>query len=166
MQSTVNYNLGFGVIGEFYDDSPRRVQPGVLHSADASYNVIGRVVTYTSLGSADGTAPAIVAAGGAAASFAGILVGPKEQALVGTTAGTLTPTLTLPQDTTVQFAAMGSVIVALDAAADETTALKYNTTTGVILTGAPGAGEAALPNAKVVRYESAAAGLAVIQLTN
>lgn len=165
MQSTVNFAQGFGVIGEFADDSPRRVRPAVLVSSDAANNVIGRVVTYTNLGSADGTAQAVVEAGGTGA-FAGILINPKAYATSGTTAGTLQPTLALPNNTTIEFASMGSLIVTLPAAADETSALYYVNATGVIGVGTATTGQTQIPNVKVVRYENAAAGLAVIQLTN
>jgi hypothetical protein len=165
MQSTVNTAFALGVIGEFYDDGPRRVAPGVLVSADAAENIIGRVLTYTNLGNADGTAPIVVEAGGTG-TFAGILVGPKLYATSGTTAGTLQPTLTLPNNTTVEFCSMGSIIVALPAAAGDTSALKYTNATGAIGIGAAGAGETAIPNAKVVRFANANASLGVIQLTN
>lgn len=165
MQSTVNINQGFGVVGEFFDDGPKRVLPAVIVSGDAANNVIGRVATYTSLGNADGSAPAIVAAGGTGA-FAGIIVGPKEYATSGTTAGTLQPTLTVPNNTVVEVASLGAIIVPLDAAATGASVLKYNNTTGVIMVGTAGAGETAIPNAKVVRYGTAAAGLGVVQLTN
>lgn len=165
MQSSVAYNLSLGVVGEFYDDSPRRVRPANIVSSSAANNVIGRVFTITTLGSADGTSTATVQAGGTG-TFAGILVGPKEHATSGTTAGTLQPTLTLPNYTIGQLATMGSIIVPLDAAADDTSALKYNNTTGVIGVGSAGAGETAIPNAKVIRFATAAAGLGVIQLTN
>jgi hypothetical protein len=42
----------------------------------------------------------------------------------------------------------------------------YDTTTGVIGAGAPGAGQAAIPNSKFIRYANAATGLVVLELTN
>lgn len=42
MQSTVRYDLAFGVPGEIIVDGLKRVQTGMLHSADAAYNIVGK----------------------------------------------------------------------------------------------------------------------------
>lgn len=157
-QSTVSLNQGFGVVGELVFDGPVRAEPFILNSADAAYNVVGRAFTVTSQG---------VAAAGGTGAFAGIMVNPKHYASYGTTAGgTLAPTLTLANNATAEMLRMGEIIVSLPGAAAIGDAVKYNTTTGVLGTGAPGAGEAAVPNAKVSRFTVSGAGLAVIVLTN
>lgn len=128
-QTTVATDIAFGVIGELYLDSPTRANPGILNSADATYNVIGRAFSY----SADGlnaNAP-IVAAGGT--NFIGILANPKSYAAAGTAAnGTLAPTLTLRNGEVGEFVAMGDLNVYLDAAANIGDKVSYNTTTGAL----------------------------------
>lgn len=156
-QSTVSLQQGFGVVGELMLDGPVRAAPYNLVSADASYNVVGRAFTVTSEG---------VAAAGGSGVFAGILINPKHYASFGTTSGTLAPTLTLPNNAIGECLIMGEIIVALPGAAAIGDAIKYNTTTGVLGTGAPGAGEANVPNAYVSRFTVSGAGLAVIRLTN
>lgn len=159
-QSTVANTLGFGVVGEMAKDSPKRVDPYILNSADAAYNVVGRVFIVSSEG--------VAAAGGTvtAGTLAGILVNPKSYASAGTSAGgTLAPTLTLRNGEIGEIATMGEIIVAVPASCAIGDAVKYNTTTGVIGTGSPGAGEAALPNAYVTQFTPTAAGLAVIKIT-
>lgn len=156
-QSTVSLKQGFGVVGELMLDGPVRAAPYTLVSADAAYNVVGRAFTVTSEG---------VAAAGGSGVFAGILVNPKHYASFGTSAGTLAPSLTLANNALGECLIMGEIIVALPGAAAIGDAVKYNTTTGILGTGAPGAGEAAVPNAVVSRFTVAGAGLAVIKLTN
>lgn len=160
-QPTVAAFLGFGVVGELFTDSPHRAAPYILNSGDAANNVVGRVFTVT--------AEEVAAAGGTISNgnLAGILINPKSYANGGTTAGgTLAPNLTLRNGEIGELCTMGEIIVAVPGAAAIGDPIKYNTTTGVIGTGAPGAGEAALPNAFVHRFTPAAAGLAVIKITN
>lgn len=157
-QTAVALNQGFGVVGEINFDGPTRGQTGVIKGTAADL-VVGR---YFTIDAADG----LFQPGGTGA-IGGILANPKAYASIGTSAGgPLAPTLTVPAGTVGEFLVMGEVTVALPAAAAIGAALKYNTTTGVIGVGAPGGGEAAIPNAKVVRYANVGAGLAVISLTN
>lgn len=157
-QSTVSLSQAFGVPGEVIFTGPTRAQPYRLSSADASYNVVGRAFTVSSEG---------VAQAGGAGAFAGILVHPKHYASYGTTAdGTLAPTLTLANNAQVECMTLGEVVVTLPGAAAIGDAVKYNTTTGVLGVGAPGAGEATVPGAKVSHFTVSGAGLAVITLTN
>lgn len=166
-QSTVIDDLKSGIIGEVAFDGPTRARPAVLDSgANAANNYVGRVFTWI-----DRAAETVVA-GGAAADFAGILVQPKAYALLGTAAGgTLAETLLLPDGTPVELLSMGEIYVSLATTGGTIgAALKYNTTTGVIDHGAPGAGEAAIPNAVISRHNASptATGqfLAVAKLTN
>jgi hypothetical protein len=166
-QTTVLADIKSGVIGELAFDGPTRVQTAMLDSgAGAANNVIGRVFTWID------KAANTVQAGGPAADFAGILVHPKGYSSLGTTAGgTLADTLILPDGVAVELLFMGEVYVSLATTGGTIgAALKYNTTTGVIDFGAPGAGEAAIPNAVLSRHNASptAAGqfLAVAKLTN
>ena len=130
MQSTVSLLQGFGVPGEFAKDGPQRAGPYALVSASAAYNIVGATACTIT---AEGTAKA----GGATEVFGGILISPKEYQNPGTTAGTLAPTLTLPNNTEVTLAIMGEIIVTLPAAANIGDLVLFNTTTGALSTVAP-----------------------------
>lgn len=174
-QSVVDKNIGFGVVGELYLDGPLRAQPALLASAAAANNVFGRVFTMNDGGS--GTAsfetsgdpkPVAVGAGGTGV-IQGIMINPKEHVLAGTAAGgTLAPSLTLPNNTLVTLCQeTAGLIVSLPAAFNVGDWIWYNTTTGELQSTAPAAsapaGTARLPNGRVTRFMSAAAGLAVIE---
>lgn len=123
-QSTVQFNNAFGVIGELYSDSPVRAAEYILNSSDATQNVIGRAFTVVSQQQAQ--------AGGTGV-FAGILADPKAYASYGTTAaGTLAPTLQLPNGTNAQMVSMGQIVVTLPGAATIGDPVAYNTSTGVL----------------------------------
>jgi hypothetical protein len=166
-QTAVVADIKSGVIGEIAYDGPIRVRTAVLDSgAGAANNVIGRVFTWQD------RAAETVKAGGAAADFAGILINPKTHALLGTAAGgTLADSLTLADGTPVELMFMGEVFVSISTTGGTIgAALKYNTTTGVIDFGTPGAGEAAIPNAVLERHNASptatGAFLGVAKLTN
>lgn len=154
-QGTVNTTQGFGVIGEIFTDSPTRAKSYILNSAA---NPIGNAYTISSEG--------VVVLGGTGV-FAGILVDPKTYALKGTTSGTLTPTLTLPQYTQGELLTMGEIIVYLNSASAAIgDGVYYDNTTGALYAGTASTGQTQVPNCKVSRYTLSAAGLATIELTN
>jgi hypothetical protein len=161
-QKTVNQYMGFGVPGELFVDSPSRVAPFTLNSAQASYNIIG-ATAYTV--SSDGVAQA--GNPGGTNVYAGILIGPKEQALIGDGSNPLNPSMTLPNNVIAELITMGIIIVSLPAAANIGDVVIFDNTTGALSTIAPGV---ALPagksyaNAYVRRYTVSAAGLAVIEI--
>lgn len=155
---SVTTDLAFGVIGELAFDGPVRTQPARINHGTAADIVVGRWFTLNAAGEA---------LPGGTGAIGGVLCNPKTMASLGTAAnGSAAPTLTIPTGTIGEFLYMGCIIVPLSAAVAIGAAAKYNTTTGVILSGAPGAGEAAIPNSKFIRYANAAAGLAVLELTN
>jgi len=176
-QTTVASNIGFGVVGEGYLDGPTRAQPAKLDSADPANNVVGRAFTVSD----DGTAsfetsadpkPITVAAGGTGV-FAGILGNPKNYVLYGTTAGgTLASSLTLPDQTIVAlFLEHPGLIVTLAAGCAVGDWVYWTNATGVLTTAAPGlanapANSTRVPGGRVERFESAAAGLAVISFNS
>lgn len=176
-QTSVFNNIGFGVVGEGYLDGPTRAQPAKLDSTDPANNVVGRVFTVAD----DGTAsfetsadpkPITVAAGGTGA-FAGILGNPKNYVLYGTAVGgTLASSLTLPDQTIVElFQEHPGLIVAVPAACAVGDWVYWTNATGVIVTAAPGidnapASSSRVPGGRVERFESAAAGLAVISFNS
>lgn len=154
-QSTVNLTQGFGVVGELFTESPKRLKSYILNSAS---NPIGYAYTVASEG---------VAVLGGTGVFAGILANPKTYALKGTTSGTLTPTLNLQQYEQGELCTMGEIIVYLNSATAAIGAgVYYDNTTGALYAGTASAGQTQIPNCKVSRYALTAAGLAVIELTN
>lgn len=141
-QSTVALKTGFGVPGEFADTGPRLVQPFNLVSALASYNVFGRGFSITSEGTA-------AAGNTGSAKFAGILVSPKESALLGTSGDTLAPSLQIANNKPGQLCTMGGVIVSLPAAAAIGDLVVYDNTTGILTTITP---STSLPAGKSPAY--------------
>lgn len=171
-QPPIQNNIGFGVPGELYLEGPLRGQPGVLNTTDPTNNVIGRAFTLRDDGTAsfDTSAdpqPMEMQAGGTGV-FAGILANPKVYSSLGTQAGgTLASTLTLPNGTIAEFVTQtAGLIVQLPAAAAEGDWVYFTNATGVLTTTAPGASAPAnstrVPGGRVVYFETAAAGLAVI----
>lgn len=168
-------NIGFGVPGELYLEGPLRAQPGVLNSATPANNVIARAFTLVD----DGTAsfetsadpqPMEMQAGAPTGTpvFAGILANPKVYSNIGTTAGgTLASNLALPNGTIAEFVTQtAGLIVQLPAAFAIGDWIYFTNATGVLTSTAPGATAPAastrVPGGRVVYFESAAAGLAVI----
>jgi hypothetical protein len=155
--SSVTTDLAFGIVGELAFDGPYRALSARISHGTAADIVVGRWFTQA----ADGT----VRPGGDGA-VAGVFMNPKGQALAASAGNALAPSMTVATGTVGEFCYMGTIVVAVGAAVAIGNAAKYDTTTGVIGVGAPGAGEAAIPNARFVRYANAAAGLAVLELTN
>lgn len=176
-QTTVNANIGFGVVGELFLEGPLRAQPAKIISADATANIIGRVFTIVSdaTGSYETTADpkALFARAGGAGVVVGVLANPKVYANIGTVAGgTLAASLTLPNNTMAEFVQeTAGMIVTLPAAAAIGDWVWFSNlvdaTAGALQTTAPGASAPAnttrLPNGRVTRYMDAAAGIAVIE---
>ena len=154
-QSQVSTSKSFGVIGDVFTDEPIRAESFILNST--SPNVIGYFYTVSSEG---------VATVGGTGVIAGILVNSKQYALIGSD---LSATLTLPNNTQGSIVKMGTVIVDLPAAAAIGDEIQYDTTTGALISVAPGTAPAtgyAVCNAVVSRYTVSGAGPAVITITN
>ena len=170
-QSTVRADQTAGIIGEFAEGGPIRAFRKILASTAATNNVFGRAFSLTA--SSDDT----VAAGGTGA-FAGIMVNPKEHALLGTSTGTLEGSLQLPNSVGATLADMGIIYVDLQNAGVEGDNIEYDT--GAVTAadagklysraraeGSPSAANRLfVPNCKLIRNNIPAAGLAIIQLTN
>lgn len=174
LQSAVNANMGFGVVGELFLEGPLRAQPARLNSGTPANNIVGRAFTVQAdaTGSYDTTADpkALAVQAGGTTVFAGILANPKVYALLGTAAnGTLAASLVLPNNTMVELVQeTAGLIVSLPAAAAIGDWVYYLNADGSLLTAAPGTGNAPasstrVPNGRVTRYGIAAAGLAVIE---
>lgn len=158
MQSTVNMNQGFGVVGEVVFEGPLRAQPGTIKGSTAANIVIGRAFT---IDAADGKFQP-----GGTGAFGGILANPKSLESIGTSAdGPLAPTLVVPAGTEGSFVTMGEILVNLTNAAAIGAGVYFVQADGTLGAGTAGAGQTQIANAQVKRYANAAAGLAVISLT-
>jgi hypothetical protein len=168
-QTAVSVLQGFGVPGELLLESPHRAESLIINSAGATPNTFGYAATKSN-------STNIAVMGGAITNgstvFAGIMANPKAAASFGTAAGTLAPTLVVPDNSQEDFVTMGDVVVSVGTACNIGDLVAYNTTTGALTTFAPGGsagtGKAQVPNAVVYRYPVAnsGGGLTVIRLTN
>lgn len=168
LQSSVNTDIAFGVIGEIVLDSGGlRAQPAIIVSGSAANNVIGRAFTATSGGATSGDA--VTAAAGGTGVFGGILANPKEYTTSGTTAGgTLAATITLPNYTVGTLVnATAGIVITLAGAADVGYWVEFVQATGVLNAIAAGAtvtaGSTIIKGARIERYD-VSSGLAVMSL--
>lgn len=142
LQSTVNTNMGFGIVGTLFKDGPLRAQPGIIDSVGTvNPNRVGRAFTQVA---ADGHCTI-----GGAGIFFGILADPKTYASLGTAAGTLAATLDLPQYAQGEFVySTTGLIVRLEAAGNIGDLVDFDTTTGQLyprpIVAAPAAGTVAV----------------------
>lgn len=172
-QTAVSNNIGFGVPGELFLEGPLRAQPAVLNTGSAANNVVGRAFTVVddATGSFDTSAdpqPLEVAAGGTGV-FAGILANPKVYANYGVSGNPLGATLVLPNQAVVELVQeTAGIIIQVPAACAIGDWVWFAQATGILQTTAPGAsapaGTTRVPNGRITRYESAAAGLAVMEM--
>lgn len=149
-QNIVNQKLAFGVEGDFYDDSPRIVDPFIVTS--------GRIGLYFTVQSADPTS----AAPGGTGVMGGIAVNSKEYALLGTTAS-----LEFRPGVAAQLASRGRVIVKATTAVTVGQAGFYNNTTGEIASADAGTaldGHTEIPNSKFVLVNALVGEVSVLQL--
>lgn len=175
-QTAIAYQQGFGVIGERAYDTPYRVRPGLLNSADPTLNIVGRATAILNgatgafpVAGDNGINPRTMTVGvGEAGRFGGLIVDPKQYAGYGTLAGgSLAPTLVLPNGIIVSLATEGDWNVALPAASNPEDVVYYTILTGALVTAAPGAAipaGAAGPIGTVERFVNAAASIAVVHL--
>lgn len=159
-QSTVNVQLGYGILGEIITDTPHRADSLTL---DANGGTVGNFFTKsntTGVATQGGT----IAAGVVAAGF---LVNPKVYATAGPSSGSLDPTLILPGNVQGEFLVEGDIVVSLAGAANIGDQVVYTTATGALAALAPGgtpaAGTAVIDGA-VVKTATAAAGLVAIHV--
>lgn len=170
-QSTVRADIADGIVGEFAESGPIRAFRKILSSTAATNNVFGRAFTLTA--NSDDT----VAAGGTGA-FAGIMVNPKEHALLGTDSGTLEGSLQLPNNVSATMCDMGIIFVNLENGGSEGDNIEFDT--GAVTAADAGklyararaeenpsaANRLFVPGAKLIRNNTTAAGTARIQITN
>lgn len=162
-QTSIRTDQATGVVGDIAFAGPTRAIPGILNTATASNNVVGRAFTHVSGSDTQ------VAAGGTGA-FAGILFNSKEYTTAGPSTGALDATLALPNNTHVELLQMGYVFVTLSNAASIGDDVHFVQSTGALLGAtagsSPAGGNTKVPNASVVFFSTTGAGMAVIRLTN
>lgn len=123
-QTSVNQKLAVGVNGDFYDNSPRRVDPYTIISSSAGS--IGKAYTI------DSTDPSKVNLGGAGV-FAGIAVNSKEFVRNG-----LGATQDFVRYQEAELCTMGRIWLSIAADVTVGMAAYFNTTTGAIVAAASG----------------------------
>lgn len=165
MQSTVRFDMAFGVPGEIRHDGPIRAQPGNVVSADPTNNVFGRVFTRLTgspnwrAGNPDGLGVEYA-----------VMADPKLAAAYGTAAGgPLAPTLTVPNNSVNTMLQMGYVTVVTLQAATLGDIVRFSKATGEIYITDPGTAadplKSDLPNAVVERFpQPSVPGLVEIKL--
>ena len=163
-QSTVNINLGFGVVGELIQEGPQRADSLTLDNVGGTIGYAFTKSNTTNVASVGG----VIAAG---VVFAGILANPKVYASFGAVGGNpLDPTLFIGPNQQGEFVTMGTIVVALTGSANIGDLVQYSQTTGqlsaIAPTATPGAGFALVPNAVVWNFPTSAAGLVAIRLTD
>lgn len=144
-QQTVRQDQTFGFVGEVIEDTPMRARQNIIVSGDAANNMIGRA--FTQVNNQDDQVQA-----GGTGFFFGIFINSKNLATSGTSAGTLEPTLVVPNRTIGEFIYSGVVIVEISNAANIGDFVYYNDTTGALQAGttAP-ANHTQVPGARIVR---------------
>jgi hypothetical protein len=131
----------------------------------------GGVGTYTVAVSQTFSSGAVTGSGGAPTAYAGILVNPKTYASIGTTAGTLTPTLNITDNSQGEFLTMGTICANLaSGSANIGDQVQYNVVTGALTAIAPTAAASAtnaiIANATIYKYPDAGGGgLVAVRLT-
>lgn len=149
-QNTVNTKLAFGVVGSFYDDSPRRVAPYIV-----SDGAIGKFYTI------DPADPKKAILGGNGV-LAGLAVNTKEYPITG-----LAASLDFVAGSIAQLCLMGHVNVICDNEVSVGNACYYNTTDGTLHAAAPAQsieGFVEIPNSEFVFVNAEAGEVAVLQL--
>ena len=124
-QTSVNTKLAVGVVGDFYDESPRRTDPYTIASSTAG--AIGLAYTV------DSTDPSKVNLGGEGV-FAGIAVNSKEQALKGG----LSASMSFKQYDEAEICSMGRIWLSIAGDVAVGNVAYFNKTTGAIIADASG----------------------------
>lgn len=167
-------NIAFGIVGELFDSSPVRAEPGWLDSTSAANNVIGRAFTVKSGASGNHAAPGdpapLKVQAGGTGDFAGILANPKVYASYGNpTDGPLGASMVLPNNRLVELVTMGHIIVSAGSSAVSVGMVaEYVLATGELVfvaeSAATPAANARINGSKVVRYDGGPAGVVVLEL--
>lgn len=153
-QTSVNQKLAVGVVGDFYDASPRRTDPYTIKSSSAGS--VGCAYTI------DATDPSKVVLGGEGV-FAGIAVNSKEFVRNG-----LGASLNFKQYDEAELCTMGRIWLSIADTVTVGMVAYFNKTTGAIIADASGEtidGYTEIPNSKFILVNGASAEpMVVLQL--
>lgn len=130
-QTVVNQTLALGVVGDIFTNAPLIAGPGILVSANAANNVIGRAFTINTdaqVNPAPSNATQVVAGG--TGLFFGILANTKTSPLFGTAGNPLAPSLLIPNNAIGEFIMEGEICVQLANPALIGDLVTYNQVTG------------------------------------
>lgn len=160
LQTAVNINYGFGLVGDIITDGPQRAD---VLNLDSNGGTIGYAFTKSSTTG--------VATQGGTGVFAGILANSKVYALKGTGGNPLNPTLTLPGYSQGEFLTMGTIVVTLTNTANIGDIIEFDQTTGALTSLAPGSsagvGKTLIPNCVVWNYPNTTnPGIVAIRITD
>ncbi len=162
-QTSVRIDQADAVVGEIRFGAPISADPKILNSTAEANNVVGRAFQVVAGNDLEVTAD-LTSAG----VFAGILIHPKSYSLVGTSAGTLSPTLQINNNTNVELLTQGTITVSLTTSGNIGDFVYYNFSTGELQAAAPEAsvpaGTVRLPGGFVTRQNIPSAGLAYIKV--
>lgn len=153
MQTQINKNLANGVVGEFYDNSPKKVDTYILESGSVD-NVVGHAYTSSSEG---------VAVAGGNGIFAGLLVNPKQYANYNISLGA---TNVVANGVQASLSKMGRVWADVGSAGIVGDSIFFDNTTGALGVGTAGAGQTQIENCKIFYYPATFNGLCVLELIN
>jgi|11_taG_2_1085331.scaffolds.fasta_scaffold02503_4 hypothetical protein len=153
MQTQVNNTFANGVVGEFCDDSFKKVDTYVLQSG-VQANIVGYAYTISSTG---------IAQVGGTGVFAGILVNPKQYANFNIG---LDATNEVANGVQASLSKTGRVWANVGGVANIGDLVYYDDVTGALGVGTAGAGQTQVPNCAVFYEEAEANGLCRIELLN
>jgi len=163
-QTSVPIFMPNGVIGDFYDNTPRKVDSYTINTPNPLSNLFGRAFTFTGNPSDDGTQT--VQAGGLN-DFAGIMVSPKEHPLLGVSGNPLANTLILPNGVQAAFCTMGRIYATVLNVNSEGDWVVFDNTTGALSAitknTTPPLGTT-YAKAFISKYEPSAGNLCVIEI--
>lgn len=142
MQAVVREFNANGLPGEISRESPRRINSWNLDSsALGETNKFGHAYTFIS----EGTATI-----GFTGAFVGVLVAPKEQALVGDGADALAPFAELPDGSIAELTTKGPIYLEASASGSQGDLVFFFHATGVIAFGTPVANTTLIVGAKLM----------------
>jgi len=153
MQTQVNKNLANGVVGEFYDNSPKKVDTYILESG-AVDNVVGHAYTSSSEG---------IAVAGGAGLFVGLLVNPKQYVNFNIGLGA---TNVVANSTQASLSKMGRVWADVGSTGNVGDSVYFDNTTGALGVGTAGTGQTQIENCKVFYHSFEFNSLCVLELLN
>ncbi len=160
-QTVVRQFLTSGLPGEIANTGPSRAHDWVVQVSGLAVN---NIVGYAYAQLSDG-----IATPGQNGNFIGVLVLPKNYALLGTPTGSLEPAFFIPDNQNGSLLSMGEIWVSLQTAGNVGDGLTYNIDTGAIssaIVTPPDASNFVIPTGKIIEQDIPSPGLAKVRLTD